>query len=102
LVFVISQARNRHAIADTLLATQILADGFRADRCRRLFDVHCAANPTITVDKHTAVQFLREALDRITVEVLQRAWAVSASIPEDDDDEWEEIGQLKVTHLPCL
>jgi hypothetical protein len=40
-----------------------------------------------------AVQFPREAWDRITVEVLQRAWGVYAETPEDDEDEWDEIGE---------
>jgi hypothetical protein len=61
--------------------------------CRRLFDLYCADNPTIRIDKPTALQFLREAWDRITVEILQRAWGVYTDIPEDDDEEWEEIGE---------
>jgi hypothetical protein len=40
-----------------------------------------------------AVQFPREAWDRITVEILERAGAVYAEIPEDDAEEWEEIGE---------
>jgi hypothetical protein len=61
--------------------------------CRRISDRHCADNRTIRTDKLTAVNSLREAWDRITVEVVQRAWGVYTETPEDVDEEWEEIGE---------
>jgi hypothetical protein len=44
------------------------------------------------MDKSLAVQFLRDAWERIGIAVLRRAWLLYTEGPKDGNEEWEGVG----------
>jgi hypothetical protein len=60
-------------MTDRLQSLDRYVFGALKSSCRRLFDLYCADHPAADANKPCAIQFLMEAWERISVDVLRRA-----------------------------